>query len=104
MALYLRIMAQYVVQYASGGDSGLAERVLACAVIVLIVLIGVTRGFSGLDKLDRVSLAVVLALTVVLGVTLAVKGGTDLVGGDLRLPPVPRRGSRRTPCSCSAGS
>ncbi len=89
VALYLRIMAQYVVQYTAGSGSGLAERVIACAVIVLIVAIGVTRGFSGLDVLDRISLAVVLALTTVLGVTLAVRGGVDLAGGDLDLPPVP---------------
>ncbi|CAN5484539.1 hypothetical protein BH11ACT8_BH11ACT8_29840 [soil metagenome] len=89
VALYLRIMAQYVVQYTAGGDHGGLERVIACAVVVLIVAIGVTRGFSGLDKLDRLSLTVVLALTAVLAVTLAVNGGSDLVAGDLRLPPTP---------------
>lgn len=88
VALYLRIMAQYVVQYVGSGNA-VAERVIACAVVVLIVVIGVTRGFSGLDKLDRVSLSAVLLLTIVLGVTLAGRGGADLVRGDVQLPPTP---------------
>lgn len=92
VALYLRIMAQYVVQYTAGGSDGLAERLIACGAIALIVAIGVTRGFSGLDKLDRISLGVVLTLTTVLGVTLAVRNGIDLAGGDLTLPPVPGEG------------
>ena len=92
VALYLRIMAQYVVQLTAGGSDGLVERIIACGAIVLLVTIGVTRGFSGLDVIDRISLGVVLALTVVLGATLAARGGVDLAGGDLRLPPVPEEG------------
>jgi len=89
VALYLRIMAQYVVAYASGGDGQLSERIIACVTVVLIVGIGVLRGFAGLDLLDRVSLVAVLVLTTVLGVTLAVGDGRALFGDGLRLPPVP---------------
>ena len=92
VALYLRIMAQYVVAYATGGNGQLSERIIACATVVLIVGIGVLRGFTGLDRLDRVSLVAVLALTTVLGVTLAVDDGRALLGDGLRLPPVPDTG------------
>lgn len=51
-------------------------------------------GFRGLDRLDRVSLSVVLVLTLVLGVTLLVHDGR-MVGGGLRLPPVPDVGVGR---------
>lgn len=92
VALYLRIMAQYVVAYAIGGNGQPAERITACATVVLIVVVGVLRGFRGLDRLDRVSLVAVLILTTVLGVTLAVDDGRALLGGELRLPPVPDTG------------
>ncbi|MGI8458984.1 MAG: hypothetical protein ACR2LI_12850 [Propionibacteriaceae bacterium] len=92
VALYLRIMAQYVVAYATGGNGQLSERIIACATVVLIVVIGVRRGFAGLDRLDRISLVAVLALTTVLGVTLTVHDGRALLGDELRLPPVPDTG------------
>ena len=92
VALYLRIMAQYVVAYATGGTGQLAERIIACAAVVLIIGIGVLHGFTGLDRLDRVSLLAVLVLTTVLGVTLAVDDGRALLGDGLRLPPVPGLG------------
>lgn len=92
VALYLRIMAQYVVAYATGGDGQLFERIIACTTVVGIVGVGLLRGFAGLDRLDRVSLVAVLALTTVLGLTLAVDDGRALVGGGLRLPPVPDLG------------
>ncbi len=92
VALYLRIMAQYVVAYATGSDGQFEERIVACATVVLIIGIGVLRGFAGLDLLDRVSLVAVLILTTVLGVTLAVEDGRALLGDGLRLPPVPDTG------------
>ena len=96
VALYLRIMAQYVVAYATGGDGQLLERLIACGTVVLIVAIGVWRGFAGLDRLDRVSLVAVLALITVLGVTLAVHDGQELFGAGLTLPPVPGVGLGHT--------
>jgi hypothetical protein len=92
VALYLRIMAQYVVSYTTGGDGQLLERTIAGTTVVLIVGLGVLRGFRGLDRLDRVSLTAVLVLTTVLGVTLAVGDGRGLLGGGLALPPVPDTG------------
>lgn len=85
-------MAQYVVAYATGGHGQLAERIIACVAVALIIGIGVLRGFSGLDRLDRVSLIAVLVLTTVLGVALAVADGRALLGDGLRLPPVPDTG------------
>ena len=92
VALYLRIMAQYVVAYVTGGDDQLAERVIACAMVAVIIGIGVLRGFTGLDRLDRISLVAVLVLTTVLGIVLAVHDGRAQLGDGLRLPPVPDTG------------
>ncbi len=57
VALYLRIMAQYVVAYATGSNGQLTERIIACATVVLIIGIGVLRGFTGLDRLDPIPLS-----------------------------------------------
>jgi len=92
VALYLRIMAQYVISYADPGASGLWDRVLACAAVALIVVVGITRGFAGLNLLDRVSLAVVLTLTTLLGGTLLLHDTRGLSGSGLALPPVPHVG------------
>ncbi|OFE15945.1 hypothetical protein BA895_05475 [Humibacillus sp. DSM 29435] len=89
VALYLRIMAEYVVDYAVPGGSTAWARGLACAAVVLIVVVGVTRGFAGLNALDRFSLAVVLILTTVLGGTLLFHDARGLFGEGLVLPPVP---------------
>lgn len=51
--------------------------------------IGAVRGFAGLDKLDRVSLAAVLVLTTVLGGVLLFHDTRAAVSGAVRLPPVP---------------
>lgn len=92
VALYLRIMAQYVVAYVIGGDDQLFERIIACATVALIIGIGVLRGFTGLDRLDRVSVVAVLVLTTVLGVTFVVGDGHALLDSGLRLPPIPDTG------------
>lgn len=91
VALYLRIMAQYVIGFITSAPHPLIERAIACTAVAIIVAIGIRRGFAGLDRLDRVSLIAVLALTTVLGVTLAVHSGTLLVHQSLTLPPVPVR-------------
>ncbi len=93
VALYLRIMAQYVVAYAGPGGSASWERVLACTALMLIVVVGITRGFAGLNLLDRVSLAAVLALTTLLGATLLLHDVHGLVGRGVVLPPVPDVGT-----------
>ncbi len=91
VALYLRIMAQYVVEFAgSGSDS--AERGLASAAVAVIVAVGVTRGFSGLDLLERVALAAVLVITTVVGGALFLTDAADLIGAEIEFPPVPDYG------------
>ncbi len=91
VALYLRIMAQYVLDFAGGG-AAVVERGVAMAVLVLIVTIAVTRGFAGLDKVERVALFAVLAIVAVLGGALAVHDAGDLFGDGVSLPPIPDRG------------
>lgn len=90
VALYLRIMAEYVVDYvASPSDD--AERLLASGSLVLIVTVGVFRGFAGLDLTERLALVGVLVLTTVLGSSLLLTDAGDLLGGGLHLPGVPSR-------------
>ncbi|CAN5557178.1 hypothetical protein BH09ACT4_BH09ACT4_07740 [soil metagenome] len=89
VALYLRIMAQYIVGFVQSTGSALWEPIIACAGIIVIVVIGALRGFEGLDRLDRVSLAVVLVLTTVLGAVLLVNDTAAVAAGELHLPPIP---------------
>ena len=91
VALYLRIMSQYVVDFAFSGSDA-AERGLASAAVLVIVLVGVTRGFKGLDLIERIALGTVLVLTTVLGAALFFTDAGDLFGGGLAFPPVPGMG------------
>lgn len=91
VALYVRIMAQFVVSYVASG-SGEAERLLAVSVIGLITLVGLVRGLSGLELLERVALGAVLILVFAIGTAFAGKDASHLAGGSLRLPPVPGAG------------
>lgn len=86
VALYVRILAQFVVGYVADG-SDVAERLVACGVIVAIIAVGLLRGFDGLDALERVALAVVLLLVTILIVVFGVfdvgragGGGLDVAG------------------------
>ena len=89
VALYLRIMAQYIVRFVAQDGAPVIESIIASAVVVLIVLIGALRGFTGLNRLDRISLTAVLALTVVLVAALFAHDA-GVVGGALQiLPPIP---------------
>lgn len=94
IALYLRIMAQYVVSYAGPESISSAvdvERVIASAAVVVIIGVGVIRGFSGLDLMERVALAAVLVLTTILGAGLLIDDVNTAVSGGLELPPIPDR-------------
>lgn len=91
VALYLRIMSQYVIDFAFAG-SDIAERGLATAAVIVIVAVGITRGFSGLDLIERLALAAVLVLTTILGAALFLNDAGDLLGAGLELPPVPDKG------------
>ncbi len=95
VALYLRIMAEYVVSFAVDGGSASAERMLACAAVALIVAVGVLRGFHGLDLLERAALVAVLVLTTLLGGALLIDDARALLDTGLRLPPVPDLGVGR---------
>ena len=91
VALYLRIMAEYTVRFVSPGAEQ-AVALVAAISMASIVAVGVTRGFGGLDLLERVAVIAVLMLTTVLGVAFL---GADLeraVGGDLILPPADGHG------------
>ncbi len=92
VALYLRIMSQYVVGYVAGGGSAVAERGLTAAVIALIVAIGITRGFGGLSLLERLSLGAVLVLVTALGATYLANDIGPALDGTLNIPPVPDTG------------
>jgi hypothetical protein len=89
VALYLRIMAQYLVGFFDSAGSTWWEPVIACVAVAIIVGIGAVRGFVGLDKLDRVSLAAVLVLTTVLGGVLLFHDARAAASTSVRLPPVP---------------
>jgi hypothetical protein len=88
VALYLRIMAEYIVAYAFDGSEELA-RWLSAVTVALIVTVGVTRGFRGLDLMERIALIAVLFLTTVLGGALLITDASDLFAGKLEFPPVP---------------
>ncbi len=86
VTLYIRILAQYVLNYA-GVESLVPQQVLTVAVIAFIGTVGVTRGFGGLSLLERISLGSALLLVVVLVGDLLKVNIVDLSGGDLDLPP-----------------
>lgn len=92
VALYVRIMAAYIVDYASSGGSPTAERALASSAILLITGVGVVRGFDGLEFLERLALGAVLVLTTALGGALFFNAAGDLLGSGIRVPPVPHVG------------
>lgn len=89
VALYLRIMAQYLVAYFDPAGSTLAEKLVACAAVVAILLIGILRGFHGLEIMDRIALGAVLVLITVLGAALLWHDIGLIQDGTFTLPPVP---------------
>lgn len=91
VALYLRILAQFVVGYVSSG-SGAAERALAVAIVGLITAVGLIRGLDGLQLLEKVALVAVFVLVVAIGGTFVGQDVSALLGGGLELPPVPAGG------------
>ncbi len=89
VALYLRIMAEYIVGFVFEDGNLRWEKATACAAVVLITVVGIRRGFHGLELLERAALGIVLALTFALGLTLLIQDGQELFGPGLTLPPVP---------------
>ncbi len=88
VALYLRIMSEYLIEYVSPG-SDTATSLVAAGAVALITFVGISRGFTGLDLMERLALGAVMALTTVLGVTYFAQSSGTLVAGDLQIPPVP---------------
>ncbi|MEO9140495.1 MAG: hypothetical protein ABI345_15705 [Jatrophihabitans sp.] len=94
VALYLRILAEYIFAFVGEGSPG-GERALACVMVVVIVAVGITRGFHGLDLLERIALLAVLVLVVALIAVLFVHDAHTLLGGRLTLPAGPPVGVGR---------
>lgn len=70
VALYLRILAQYALgTFSVSSDTW--ERAIVTALVAAIAAIGITRGFAGLDRMERVALAATLIIVVVLISSLA---------------------------------
>ena len=95
VALYLRIMSEYIVEYVDPG-ADTATSTVAAAAVAIIVLVGVTRGFRGLDLMERLALGAVLVLTTLLGATFFFESGGQLLGEGVELPPVPDTGLGHT--------
>jgi hypothetical protein len=91
VALYLRILALFVVGYVSTG-SGVSERLLAVLLVLVITAVGLVRGLAGLELLERVALGAVLLLVLAIGAAFARNDASQLLGDGVRLPPVPGPG------------
>ncbi len=91
VALYLRIMAQYILGYV-GPDTDVAERALASGAILGITIVGVVRGFSGLEMLERVALVAVLFLVTILGGAFFFSDLGQVLGNGPTLPAAPDKG------------
>jgi hypothetical protein len=91
VALYLRILALFVMGYVSSG-SGASERLLAVILVAVITAVGLVRGLAGLELLERLALGSVLVLVLAIGARFASKDASQLLGRGLHLPPVPNPG------------
>lgn len=91
VALYLRILAQFVVGYFDSSSIA-AQHHVALGCVVLITVVGVVRGLHGLDVMERVALAAVLVLVAVMVVVFAGLDLGRLSGDGITLPPAPEGG------------
>lgn len=87
VALYIRILSQYALEYA-GLHSLPREQLLSSIVIGVIGAVGVIRGFGGLTLLERIALGAGLAIAVALIADFLRLGVVSLVDGTFDLPPV----------------
>jgi hypothetical protein len=88
VALYLRILAQFVVGYLDPGSPNI-EVYVALGCIALITIVGLVRGLDGLDAMERWSLGVVMLLVVLIVGVFAVKDIGRIFGAGLEFPPTP---------------
>lgn len=83
VGLYLQIMATYALDSAGGS---IDPRVVSSATVVLIVFVGIVRGFSGLELVERIALAVtavmIIVMIAVFAVKLAAAGGAPVAWSD----------------------
>jgi hypothetical protein len=82
VALYLRVLAAYVMHLA-GVDAAGAERLLVIVLIALIAAVGATRGFAGLERAEEWALYATLAVGTALPATFLAWGALhwQLVSG-----------------------
>lgn len=65
VALYLRVLAAYVWNVI-GAHSLAQERALVTVIVIVLTGIGMYRGFSGLERIEKISLGVALVLVTAL--------------------------------------
>ena len=95
VALYLRIMSEYLVEHVAPG-AHTATSAIAAGTVGMIVLVGVTRGFGGLHLMERLALSAVLVLTTLLGAAYLFESGGQMLGAGIEVPPVPDAGIVQT--------
>ncbi len=103
VALYLRIMAQYVGTYVfpSSTNTYTIEQVITTGSVTGIAVVGLTRGFGGLSTLERLALGVVIAMTAMIGTALFGKNAVAI--GSIALPPTTADQSLLHTCCSSVG-
>lgn len=85
VGLYLQIMNSYALGYL-GGDTVSRERLLSTAVIAVLVVIGVTRGFSGLERLETIALGATMLMITLMLTAFAVKVASIAADGGVSVP------------------
>ena len=105
VALYLRIMAQYVVDYVAGAGSATSPSARSPpAALRVIVAVGVMRGFSGLERIERISLVGGARADHGARRALLFADAGDLLDAGPRAAAGSGHRARRARCWCSAGS
>lgn len=82
VAYYLNLFGSFAVSL-TGFDDPVHARVLTTAVFLVILIVGWTRGFAALERLEQLSVGLKLAIIAGLLVGLAVYFGTRAAAGDL---------------------
>lgn len=82
VAYYLNLFGSFAVSL-TGFDDPVHARVLTTAVFLVILIVGWSRGFAALERLEQLSVGLKLAIIAGLLVGLAVYFGTRAAAGDL---------------------
>jgi len=86
VAYYLNLFGAFGVSL-TGVDDDYHARLLTTAVFVLILIVGWTRGFAALERMEQVSVGLKLSIIAGLIVGLAIYFGEDLATGTLLFKP-----------------